>query len=204
MTSTQVWILVATIVGFIGIGFAGALQMVRIPWPSGPRMTRTSVLGTEVVVIDAPGAGDGEKLLLLDACTTATVAIFTAWRVWRPNDQALAFPLVGVHFIDDSVMDDIEHALFGGQKIASYLGDASSKLKRVPLAVIRKSLAGEMIGTGQPLMHEMLHALLNHFTPDEPGNKDHTGKAWDLVQGAARATYLDLYAPKVQLMKKPG
>jgi hypothetical protein len=135
---------------------------------------------------------------LLDACATAVTAIFTAWHTWRPNDAggAEVWPLVGVHFIDDAMMDDLQVALFSGTKVAAYLSDASSKFKRIPLAVIRKSLAGELIGTGQPLMHEMLHALLEHFVPDAKGDRDHTHPAWDLVQGAARSTYLDLYAPK--------
>jgi hypothetical protein len=197
MTPTQIWVLVATIAGFVAIGVIGVWQAVHIPWPSGARATRKSALGCEVTVIDAPG-DDGQRLLLLDACTTATVAIFTAWHVWRPNDTAAAqvFPTIGVHFIDDTMMDDIEHSLFGGEKIASYLSDASSKFKKIPLAVIRKSLAAEMIGTGQPLMHEMLHALLNNFMPGAPGIHDHTNVAWDVVQNAALTTYRDLYAPK--------
>lgn len=196
MTPTQIGILVA-IAGFIAVGIFGFWRAVRIPWPSGARMTRTSALGCRVIVIDAPGT-DGEKLLLLDACTAASVAIFTAWRVWRPNDVDVARPFseIGVHFIDDSLMDDIGHALFDRQRVRSYLSDASSKSKKIPLAVIRKSLAVEMIGTGQPLMHEMLHALLTHFLPNVAGNKEHTHVAWDFVQGAARTTFLDLYAPK--------
>jgi len=155
MTPIAIGILVATIAAFIGLGIFGVVQAVRIPWPSGPRITRTSVLGVEVVVIDAPGTADGERLLLLDACATATTAIFTAWHTWRPKDASIVevFPTIGVHFIT-------------------------------------------AIGTGQPLMHEMLHALLEHFLPEAKGDRDHTHPAWDLVQGAARKTYLDLYAPK--------
>ncbi len=198
MTPIAIGILVATIAAFIGLGIFGVVQAVRIPWPSGPRMTRTSVLGIEVVVIDAPGTADGERLLLLDACATATTAIFTAWHTWRPKDASVVevFPTIGVHFISDLAMDDLQHALFNGTKVAAYLSDASSKFKRVPIAVIRKSLVAELIGTGQPLMHEMLHALLEHFLPEAKGDRDHTHPAWDLVQGAARKTYLDLYAPK--------
>lgn len=206
MTSTQIAIVVATALTFIGIGVVGVVQMFRVPWPSGARMTRDSALGTELTVIDAPGS-DGERLMLLDACAMATTAIFTAWHVYRPNDAegATVFPSIGVHFIEDALMDDIQAALFPGKNVASYLSDASTKFKRIPLAVIRKSLADEMIATGQPLMHELVHALLHYFVPDaDVGNGDHTHEAWSLVQDAARTTFLDLYAPKVQLMPKPG
>lgn len=205
MTPLQIGILATTILTFIGIGVVGVWQMTRIPWPSGPRMMRDSALGTLVTVIDAPGS-DGEKLMLLDACAMATTAIFTGWHVYRPNDAAAAsvFPQIGVHFIEDALMDDIQAALFPGQRVASYLSDVSTKFTRIPLAVIRKSLAKEMIATGQPLMHELVHALLTYFAPDDvEENKNHTHPAWDLVQGSARATYLDLYAPKVQVMKRP-
>lgn len=198
MTPVQVAILVASVVGLIGLAAFAIVQAFRIPWPSGPRMTRHSALGTEVSVIDAPGS-DGEKLMLLDACTLATTSIFTAWRVYRPNDMAAsaAFTKIGVHFIDDTMMDDIQAALFPGQRVASYLSNASSRFNEIPLAVVRKSLVSEVIATGQPVMHELLHALLAHFVPDEAGNHDHTHEAWTIVQGSARTVYVDLYAPKV-------
>lgn len=206
MTPLQIGILTATILSFIVIAVLSVWQMMRVPWPSGSRMARESALGTLVTVIDAPGS-DGEKLMLLDACAMATTAIFTGWHVYRPNDAAAAnvFPQVAVHFIEDALMDDIQAALFPGKQVASYLSDVSTKFTEIPLAVIRRSLVQEMIETGQPLMHELLHALLTYFMSDDvEGNRDHTHPAWDLVQGSARATYLDLYAPKVQVMKKPS
>lgn len=173
-------------------------------------MLRMAALGNEVMVIDAPGS-DGARLRLLDACATATTSLFTAWRAWRLQDAVGSepafsnaadapvveevFSLIGVHFIDDALMDDIQHALFHDEKIAAYLSDASSSFKRIPLAVIRKSLAAEMIETGQPLMHELLHALMQRFLPEAVGQRDHSHVAWELVQGAARATYLELYSP---------
>lgn len=206
MAPVQIAILAAAVLGLIGLSLAAVAQAVRIPWPSGPRMTRDSALGTEVSVINAPGS-DGEKLMLLDACAMATTAIFTAWHVYRPNDMAAAnvFKKIGVHFIEDTLMDDVQAALFPGQTVASYLSNASSKFADVPVAVVRKSLVTHVIATGQPVIHELLHALLQHFVPEDlPGNQAHTHEAWTVVQEAARTTYLDLYAPKVQLMKKPN
>lgn len=205
MTPIQITILTIAILGLIGAALIAVIQAYRIPWPSGARMTRVSALGTEVSVISAPGS-DGEKLMLLDACTMASTAIFTAWHVYRPNDTAASavFTKIGVHFVEDAMMDDIQAALFPGQSIASYLGNASSQFNEIPLAVVRKSLVTNVIATGQPVMHELLHALLAHFIPEDlPGNGNHTHEAWTLVQDSARTTYLDLYAPKVQLMKKP-
>ena len=202
--TVQIAILVAAVLGLIGLVVVAIVQAVRIPWPSGPRMTRDCALGTEITVIDAPGS-DGEKLMLLDACAMATTAIFTAWRVYRPNDMAAAavFTKVGVHFIEDTLMDDIQASLYPDQQVAGYLASASSKFNQIPIAVVRKSLAPHAIATGQPVMHELLHALLQHFVPDELGGGMHEHEAWVLVQDAARTTYLDLYAPKVQVMKKP-
>jgi hypothetical protein len=200
--STQAWVVMGlTTLGFIVVGLLAYVNMKRLSWPKGDRLTRTSVLGVELIVIDPPGS-DGERLLLLDACQTATTAMFTAWRSWRPGDAGAetVFPRIGVHFADDELVDQIGAAMFG-KRIAAYLTDVSSAFERVPLAIIRKSLAKEMIGTGQPLMHELLHALLNHFTPDAPGNKDHTGQAWDFVQNAAVVTFRDLYSPTTQLQR---
>jgi hypothetical protein len=200
--STQAWfVVVATMIGFSVVGVVGWINMRRLSWPKGAQLIRTSVLGVDVIVIDPPGS-DGERLLLLDACQTATTAIFTAWRSWRPGDAGAetVFPRIGVHFADDELVDQIGAAMFG-KRIAAYLTDVSSAFERVPLAIIRKSLAKEMIGTGQPLMHELLHALLNHFTPDASGNKDHTGQAWDFVQNAAVVTFRDLYSPTTQLQR---
>lgn len=202
--STQAWFVVgACIVTFVIIVMTGVANMRRLSWPKGDQMTRTSVLGVDVIVIDAPGT-DGEKLLLLDACQTATTAIFSSWRSWRPGDVGAetVFPKIGVHFADDELVDQIGAAMFG-QRIAAYLTDVSSAFERVPMAIIRKSLAQEMINTGQPLMHELLHALLNLFLPTAPGNKDHTAPAWDFVQGAAVTTFQDLYAPATRLQRVP-
>lgn len=210
MTPTQLWLVGAIIVALAPLAVFAFWRM-HMPWPAGPRMSRTAALGNKVVVIDAPGT-DGERLLLLDACATATTALFTAWHAWRLKSavgsepaftNALdatvvveAFALIGVHFIDDSLMDDVQHALFNGEKIPAYLSGAAPAFRAAPLAVIRKSLAAEMVATGQPLMHEMLHALLNQYLPDAPGQRDHTHIAFDLVQGAACRTFLELYAPK--------
>lgn len=211
MSPTQILVLVGALVGFVAIAIFAAWKAVRIPWPSGPRMSRPAGLGIEVVIIDAPG-DTNERLLVRDACALAVTSIMTAWRAWRlsvtyrdePEFSEVfsapvaeeVFPLIGVHFIDDALMDDIQHALFQGEKTFAYLSDASSSFRRVPLAVIRKSLAAEVIVTGQPLMHEVLHALLNHYLPGEAGQRDHTHVAFELVQGAAKQTYLDLFAPK--------
>lgn len=202
MTITA-WIVVGlSVAGFIAVFIVGLISMHRLAWPKGEQMIRTSALGVEVVVLNAPG-NDGEKLLLLDACQTATTAIFTAWRVWRADDVGAetVFPKIGVNFIDDKSMDEIGAALFG-KSVAAYLTTVLSSYERVPMAVIRASCANEMIKTGQPLMHEMLHALLDHFTPNTPGIKDHTAPAWSHVLPAAVTTFADLYAPAAQLQKK--
>ena len=199
-------ILVTTIAAFVGIGTFVAVRAVRIRWPSGKRVSRETALRIEVVVIDAPGATDGDKLILIDACACASTALLTAWRTWKvggPTDVIDAdqeLPIIGVHFIDDELMDDLQHVLNRGEPMAAYLSDASSSFKNVPLAVIRKSLAGEMIATGQPLMHEILHALLLSVRPwhADYSMYDHTHPAWDIVQGTAVRTFQELYAPKTR------
>jgi hypothetical protein len=211
MTSAHIWFLV---ISFAAIALFTTWKALRISWPDGPRMTRTGALGVEVVVIDAPGS-DGQKLLLLDACAMATTSLITAWRTWRvyarePEfidalDAAEVFPLIGVHFVDDALMADIQHTFWNGTEISAYLTEASSSFRSVPLVVIRKSRATEMLATGQPFIHETLHALLNRYLPDARGVRDHTHIAWDLVQGAACRTYLDLYAtPKNKNGAKHG
>lgn len=203
MNAPEIVVSALTAAGFVGVGVFAYFNAIRIPWPKGPRMKRKNALGVELVVINTPGS-DGEKLLLVDACATATTSIFTAWRSWRPFDVGAetVFSLVGVHFVDDAVMDRAGESLLftmvvpkSGQSVSAFLSDASSKCKRVPLVLIRKSLAGEVIKTGQPLIHELLHALLNHFTPNAPGIHDHTALAWELVQAAAVETFKGLYAP---------
>lgn len=202
--SIQAWFVVgATLVGFAFIFIVGYVNMRRLSWPKGPQLIRTTALGVDVTVINAPGS-DGEKLLLLDACQTATTAIFSAWRVWRPSDAGAetAFSKIGVNFIDDETMDMIGQTNFG-ERIAAYLDTVTSAFERVPCAVIRLSLVHEMIQTGNPLMHELLHAMIEHFIPGAAGNKDHTHIAWDLVQKSALATYHDLYAPTTRLQRVP-
>lgn len=201
LTSTIV-VLALTFAGFVGVGIAGWIISHRLAWPKGEQMIRVSALGVEVIVINAPGA-DGQRLMLLDACQTATTAIFTAWRAWRPDDVGAEtfIKRLGVNFIDEKSMDDIGAALYG-QSVAAYLTNVTSSFESVPLAVIRASCANELIQTGQPLMHELLHALLAHFTPEVPGNHDHTAPAWTFVLPAAVSTFHDLYSPATQLQKK--
>jgi len=190
MTVLQ-WMIVVAVVAFFICAHAFAFKVVRIQWPLGPRLHRVASVGFELVLIDAPGMRR-DRILLLDACVTATTALFMAWRAWRPNDPTLVgvFPLVGVHFVDDQVMDELQGVLFNGRPTAAYLSHASSTFRQVPLAVIRKSLAGEVIGTGQPVIHEILHALLAYFLPDV------RERTHDYVMRNAESTYRKLYAPK--------
>jgi hypothetical protein len=193
MTTTQMVILALALATFVGIGVWALWRAVRIPWPSGKRITRKTSMGNEIVVIDA----SDEALIV--ACANATAAVFTAWSAYLPNaiSGAKVFPVIGVHFIDDAMMDDVQATLLGGQRVAAYLSDASSSFKKIPLAVIRKSYAREVIDTGQPLMHEILHALMNDmYSPHVPGMRDHTHPTWEPVQSIAFRTYKDLWGPK--------
>jgi hypothetical protein len=188
----------------LAFAFVFIAQARVLKWPKGPRATRTTVLGHQVVIINPPGS-DGEKLLLIDACATASVSLFTAWRTWRPNDVGgeVTWPVIGVRFVDDAEMDQFE-SLYSDKMVFAYLDEIESRSVTVPLVVIRKSCASQLISEGQPLMHELLRLMLNHFVPTEPGIASGTHAAWDFVQGAAVETFRSLYSPEAQLRRRSG
>ena len=202
----------------VGAAVLGALlifvviQNRKIRWPKGQRATRTTVLGHQVIVIDAPGS-ESEKLLLIDACATASVSLFTAWRTWRPNDVGAEtqWPMIGVRFVDDALLN-----LPGAWRVlgrSAALGEKpafhvlmQSRLGNViaPLVLVQKSCAQQIVSEGQPLMHELLQVVLNHFVPTEPGVVDGTHRAWDFVLGAAIETYKNLYSPAAVVRRRSG
>jgi hypothetical protein len=61
-----------------------------------------------------------------------------------------------------------------------------------------------MVAEGQPLMRELLNAVLKNFVPDEPGIADGSHRAWDFVLGAAIETYRALYSPAATLRRRSG
>jgi hypothetical protein len=154
-------------------------------------------------VIDAPGTNGGQAMLI-EACAIATVVVFTAWRHWRPDDVAAerVYPIITVHFVDDELMDDLEKTIFHGEKRSAYLSDASSAVQHVPLVVMRKSCARDLIATGQPLIHEVIHALMNYFQPEAQGDMGHANAAWSIVQDAAVASFKVRFAPETVLKKR--
>lgn len=195
----------STLVLFALFACWALLRARRVTYPSGPLNRRGTSLGNEVVVIDAPG-NEAKRMMLVEACATVTVAAFTAWRDWRPNDVPAQgiYPIITVHFVDDRTMDEVQRAVFSDVgPIDAYLSDASSAVQHVPLIVVRKSCARQVITTGQPVIQEVVRVLINCYGPDEVFNPiTGTHEAWENVERAACAKYTELYSPEAQLQKR--
>jgi len=198
-STVQFWLFALILLAFVGLGILGYARARRLPFPPGSLHRRGTELGNEVVVIDAPGS-NGQQRMLIEACATATLATFLAWRTYRPSDyppgiqRFYPYPIITVHFIDDALMNELEGSIFEGRPTLAYLSDASSAVQQVPLVVIRKSCAPEMMVSGQPLIDEVIRALANFFRADE--------QRFAYVHDLARAHFKDHYAPEGGLQKR--
>ncbi len=184
---------VITIISVGGLLFAGVWLLLhyfwlgrRYRWPGLEGSRRTSGYeGYEVHVLTSAGA---PSIVLQGSCAKAVAATGHGWTLTGQTGPHKKIGEVAVWFRPDVEFDHEPREYL--RKAAAYLDEVPRSVGgHMPLAVIRVSLISLVISEGEPVIHEMLHALDDR----DPGHTDPeiwqaTGKARS-AQARAREVY---------------
>ena len=140
-------------------------------------------------VIQYRDHGDLEKIS--HACALAVWAAGRAWAAVKksPDDE---IEHVCVYFTDDDLFE--QHRFRELRKAVAFLVYTGANVGAgIPMAVIRASIVPEVLATGEPVIHEMLHALLGQSSePDK--DRDHSDAAvWAANGGGVQLMARGLY-----------
>lgn len=196
MSTGAIVTLVLCILGFVGIGIWALTFGRKYRWPEGKQRKRKISSGIEVVTINAPGATEDARNVVADSCAYAVQACFWAWNSYTINKKMDTaeneIDVVGVSFITDSEMDEYQEKT-EHEHIAAYFHFTSRSIgSSAPTAVVRKSLALNVVDKGEPVIHEMIHGLL-HRCSDVGADHDHRHESWVLVGRSARSEYQKIH-----------
>jgi hypothetical protein len=172
----------------VGIGWL-LIFGTRNEWPDGTRVSAT-FRGHSAEVVWARGANVAGADVL--AVAKAAWAVSRAWRIVRGENRFGDLELVGAWILPDDAFE-IEAAKSHADPSAAqaYLVHVRRRLGQgPPLIVMRASLVAHLVETGQPAIHELLHAM-----PGLYGDRLHvTADVWEkpgavTAEGSASSYY---------------
>jgi len=122
---------------------------------------------------------------LAHVCALAVWATGTAWTRKINGEAWEEIKEVCVYFVDDAYFEAQPWTQI--QTAAAFLVNTGASVGAgLPMAVIRASLVNEVLKTGEPVIHEMCHGLLRHYTkPDR--DREHTDPAVWTAPGGKEA-----------------
>lgn len=179
-------ILGLAVAGLLAYGVFLLVGYLCPPWPKGYRITKKTSGGTKVVVIFGEGFSYPGREALASTCAIAVDCAFDAWvvaRGGRPEDE---IGVIGVEFVSDEVIDKRMPEGVNGYRTTVHRRVG----KPLHMAVIRGSLVNLVVSKGKPLIHEVIHALLREFVPNNPDKyNEHNHPVWDTVWPYAEEAY---------------
>ena len=158
-------ILVATLAVFAGAGGWYLWALDRIKFPEGQKLSYAYRGYTVHTVVEPSCAVDVQTLVFMaKAGEKAVAATSDSWVSLSANHEyaldstrATAEKEVLVWWVSAETMDGIRPNCASVQMLAPMYQGTS----KVPMLVIRRSLDVEARVTGEPVIHEMLHALMS-------------------------------------------
>jgi hypothetical protein len=162
-TPLVAWLILGGVVLFAAL--AGVVLWLgrRIRYPKGNRIDRTGN-GFSVVVVVVPDIDAIKLELLADRVLLAAECAAQSWiDLGLPGDPKSALDGLCCYYLDDLDFD----TPVPGSIFANWLPDQAAYLAQVPRAtgsgppmpVIRSRFIDTTIKRGQPVMHELLHAM---------------------------------------------
>ena len=169
-------------------------------FPKIPKGTRVdeSFGPMRVHVVWHPGGllgGAPNRALVAKACMAAVRVTKQTWKAMEKDDghildRILIYFQPGYEF-EQSKLTDIRTAAAYATWSGAHVGSG------IPMAVIRTEYVTKIVRMGEPVIHEMLHVLLDEFS-EIGGDREHSHpRAWlatakhKSVQSAARGRYLE-------------
>lgn len=187
-------ILLITLVAFGALGAYYVWSANRLKLPKGQSITYT-YRGCKVHTVYESGSISNYLYLVSKACEKAVAASLDAWSLTAGDVHSrLRLAAVNsnkeivIYFVTDQSMDKVNPDAASIQVMAPVYNGTS----HVPMLSIRERYYAEVIKTGEPVIHEMLHALshgdpehanLEVWAENQPKNKVLT------VQNLARQIY---------------
>jgi len=161
MAPEEIIVLSITIATFVAFGIWAITFGRRLRFPKGKRVT----IEGGIVTVHVVGAV-GELV-----AQTAADAVKAAWSAWKQDRGTPPYNEFCVLFLPDDQYDELDEQW--GRKTAAHLGRVTRAIGTgIPCPVIRMSKSGEVARTGEPVIHEMMHALLQEFS-SKGANRDH-------------------------------
>lgn len=153
--------IVAVVALLIGFGWLFIFGT-RNEWPEGERKVGRAG-GFTSHVIWSPAMSGRRVPLLARATAEAARATTQAWREHHGSDPPDSLHVVAAYVLTDEEFEDrIAKSMpwASPEKMQSYLTHTRRRLGHgPPMAVMRGSLQDHLMRTGQPAIHEYLHAL---------------------------------------------
>ena len=185
-------VLLLTLLAFAGMGVWLAFFARRPHFPRGRKYTE-KYLGHEATTVIHPKVGIS-GVGVAKACAVAVWASAASWEenVGRTG-ATKAIRRVCVYVTNDVYFD--AHPYRDLKNAAAFLISARASIgDGIPMAVIREKYVDQILETGEPVIHEMMHALLGVYTePDK--DRDHSNKSvWTAHRGQVQTRARELYA----------
>ena len=181
--------LVAMIVWLLATGF-------RNRWPEGTRV-EAEYKGHKVTMIIAPRWAPGPGISFEGRALALAKAVWASAEAWRraTDSEARDVSEVAVYIADRATFDALLPT--AGSIGAAFLGRVPRRLGQgPPLISIRAELAEHLFATGEPMLHEMMHALTDQYAAVGDGATHQNPVLWTehadnpgSVQARARALY---------------
>lgn len=137
--------------------------------PSGFRKSVKRGKYNVITVIQYKDHGPLDKISV--ACALAVWATGRAWSAVKKSPDS-EIEHVCVYFTDDDLFEG--HKFKSLKKAAAFLVHTGASVGNgIPMAVIRSSIVPEVLETSEPVIHEMLHALLGESSEADK-DRDHS------------------------------
>lgn len=146
----------------------------RPRYPEGNRITRRRGRYTVQIVCSDRSINEDTMNELGNSCAIAVWSTGTKWKEILGVEALTEISEVCIYFADDAYFES--QPFKSTQKSAAFLVNTGAHIGvGIPMAVVRQSLIGEVVKTGEPIIHEMLHACSREFTTPE-SNRAHSDK----------------------------
>jgi len=162
---------------------------VSIRFPPGQRIELDTEAGTVVHVVLSDDISKVDVNRLASRTAIAVGASAQAWMQIRSeggvDEDASEIDEVVIWFAPNTHMEALAK-MWGFKRLDGFIGKAKTRafgFRYLPLATISPLVADEVMMTGEPVIHEMMHALLRDYRGGVDG---HTNpNVWTASGGAA-------------------
>lgn len=203
MSTEAIIVLSLTGVGFLFLLVWALVWGRKVQWPEGTPLEQETEQGIKVLVFNPVSIPNMPKGLFSVQCCSALSCLFKVWDrsfLSKSNKKSKSnFDVIGIQFIPDEEMDERMKKQYGDPdilnksgksfRVSAYLDQAYRAIgTSPPLIIIAERFADNVVRSGEPIIHEGIHALLGEYKYDFDHNHDH--EAWKILSENSRLEYM--------------